>query len=91
LADSLPVAQVGSNDAHIFWSVGIGGTEFPGCTANDFRRALVDRKTQPLTLPGIFAAKNLVGWILHYDLKRAGWVPSNPQPHMPLMLARFSQ
>jgi predicted metal-dependent phosphoesterase TrpH len=91
LADSLPVAQVGSSDAHIFWSVGIGGTEFPGRTAADFRRALIDRKTWPLTLPGIFAAKNLVGWILHYGLKRAGWITSNPQPHLPLVLARFTQ
>ncbi len=90
LADSLPIAQVGSSDAHIFWSVGLGATEFSGRTAADFRRALIDRKTRPLTLPGIFAAKNLVGWILHYSLKRAGWVTSNPQPHMPLMLARFS-
>ena len=36
LADSLPIAQVGCSDAHIFWSVGIGATEFPGPTAGRF-------------------------------------------------------
>jgi hypothetical protein len=89
LADTLHIAQIGSSDAHIFWSAGVGLTEFPSHTAADLRRALIERKTHAVTVPGIFAAKNLAGWVPQYLLKRAGWVTSNPQPHKPLVLARI--
>ncbi len=48
LADALPVAQVGSSDAHMFWMIGAGATRFPGRSAQDLRRALEARQTRPV-------------------------------------------
>jgi predicted metal-dependent phosphoesterase TrpH len=87
--DTLPLAQVGNSDAHIFWTVGIGMTEFPGRSAEDLRRALLERTTRALTRPGVLAVKPILGWPGHYLMKRAGWVISNAQPHLPLRFARM--
>jgi|GEM_PF-402470 len=49
LADTLPVARVGSSDAHMFWMIGAGATLFPGRSAQDLRQALEARQTQPVS------------------------------------------
>jgi predicted metal-dependent phosphoesterase TrpH len=36
----LPLARIASSDAHVYWAIGAGKTEFPGVTAGDLRDAL---------------------------------------------------
>ena len=46
-AHVLKVAATGSSDAHHAQLVGTAWTEFPGSTAEDLRRAILDRTTTP--------------------------------------------
>jgi predicted metal-dependent phosphoesterase TrpH len=46
-ADTLPLAQVASSDAHTAAMIGAAVTHFEGGTARDVRRALQRRATQP--------------------------------------------
>jgi hypothetical protein len=46
-ADSLPLAQIASSDAHIASMIGAGVTHFEGSTVRDLRRAIQRRATQP--------------------------------------------
>lgn len=45
-ADEFGLARVGNSDAHTADAIGRGWTTFPGCTADDLRRAIVARETQ---------------------------------------------
>ena len=43
----LGLPAVGNSDAHVLEGVGTGWTWFPGTSAGDYRRAIVERTTQP--------------------------------------------
>jgi predicted metal-dependent phosphoesterase TrpH len=42
------LAETGGSDAHFLISIGSGLTLFPGHTAEDFRRSILERTTMPL-------------------------------------------
>ncbi len=86
-ADTLDVAQVGSSDAHFFWGIGTGTTHFPGTTAMDLRRAILDRTTSTNLGKGWVTFLPVNGWIWHFTLRRLGWVTENHEPELPLTLA----
>ena len=44
-AESYGLAKVGNSDAHAVEAIGTGWTTFPGRTADDLRRAIVERRT----------------------------------------------
>jgi predicted metal-dependent phosphoesterase TrpH len=44
-ADDHGLARIGNSDAHAAEAVGVGYTTFPGRTAEDLRRAIVERRT----------------------------------------------
>ena len=44
-ADRHALARVGNSDAHALDAIGVGWTTFPGRTAADLRRAIVERRT----------------------------------------------
>jgi predicted metal-dependent phosphoesterase TrpH len=44
---SLHLPEVGNSDAHILEHVGTGWTWFPGSSADDYRRAVLDHATEP--------------------------------------------
>ncbi len=90
LAYRLPVAQVGSSDAHILWMIGSGTTYFPGCTAEGVRRALENRTTQAIAGPPSQPAHVLGDWLARYILRRVGWVAWNAGPQFPIRLGRPS-
>jgi predicted metal-dependent phosphoesterase TrpH len=89
LANSLPVAQVGSSDAHMFWMIGKGATRFPGKSAPGLRRALETRQTQPVISPSFPRLNLLTAWLMRYALRAAGWVIGNPAPDRPLAWVRL--
>lgn len=89
LTDSLPVAQVGSSDAHMVWMIGSGATQFPGTSAQDLRRALETRKTHAVHLQSFPRLNLLTSWLMRYVLRGAGWVVGNPAPDHPLVWVRI--
>jgi hypothetical protein len=84
IARQLPVAQVGSSDAHINWMIGHGATQFPGQTAADLRQALVERQTTALGTDQMTMKDMLFGFIPRLVLRYAGWVSWNATPSEPL-------
>lgn len=89
LTASLPIAQVGSSDAHMVWMIGSGATQFPGTSAQDLRRALETRQTQAVILQLHPRLNLLTSWLMRYVLRSAGWVVGNPEPDRPLAWVRI--
>jgi len=89
LADTLPVARVGSSDAHMFWMIGAGATLFSGRSAQDLRQALEARQTQPVSGQSFPRLNLLMAWLMRYALRTAGWVIGNPAPDRPLAWVRI--
>lgn len=72
-------AAIGSSDAHFWQHIGAGYTLFPGETASDLRRALLDRSTRsggqevkptPLPIPAYIAQ---CAWSWFVDPPRRAW------------------
>jgi predicted metal-dependent phosphoesterase TrpH len=91
LAKTLPVAQVGSSDSHVLWTIGQGITVFSGWTVNDLRFALETRRnTIPIGEAASFR-NILLSWLSGYLLRKAGWVRWNSHPDAPITLGRISR
>jgi predicted metal-dependent phosphoesterase TrpH len=69
----LPLARVASSDAHVYWAVGAGRTEFPGITAGDLREALENCTTVPIPFAGKFSAVLYLSWVRRMVLRRLGF------------------
>jgi len=69
LAAELPgIAQVGNSDAHILEAIGLGATEFLGCTAADLLEALWTGATDIRRGAQLGSAHMLGAWALNYVL-----------------------
>lgn len=90
-ASDLPVAKIGSSDAHLFTTIGHGATIFPGDTALDLRRALIERQTTVRRGPTLGVSGFLGSWLPRFLLRVAGWVSWSPTPALPLRLVRLRQ
>jgi predicted metal-dependent phosphoesterase TrpH len=66
LADRLNIAQTASSDAHVLEAIGLGATEFDGCTAQDFLAALQKRETRPRKQKEWNAVRILGSWAANY-------------------------
>jgi predicted metal-dependent phosphoesterase TrpH len=91
LAQSLPLARVGSSDAHVLWTIGQGMTYFNGHSAADVRRALEMRETKVQSLNPSKFIDVAFGWVSGYMLRKAGWIQANASPEAPVTLSRWSQ
>lgn len=89
MADLLPVAQVGSSDAHLLWMVGQGATHFPGRTAADLRHALGNRLTAAVAGEACSPVRLVRQYLYGYLLRRAGWVKGNAGPQDPIKFSRL--
>lgn len=69
----LPFAKVSSSDAHIYWAIGAGRTDFPGRTAQDVRQALENNKTVPVLYEGESSARALLSWARRITMRRFGY------------------
>jgi len=90
LARMLPVAPIGSSDSHLIWTIGRGATNFAGHTSHDLRRALEARSTQVDIGREVQPARLILGWLLGFLLRKAGWIECNFRPSEPVMLGRAS-
>jgi predicted metal-dependent phosphoesterase TrpH len=67
LAEECPgIAQVGNSDAHILQAIGLGATEFLGCTAADLLEALWIGATDVHKSVELSSARMLGTWALNY-------------------------
>ncbi|GAB4519632.1 MAG: CehA/McbA family metallohydrolase [Anaerolineae bacterium] len=85
LAREQGLAEIGSSDAHMLWPIGTGVTTFEGTTAEDLRRALLERTTgvgyraRPWHFP--------LSWVGRQILRRFGFASWSPRlPGGPLGL-----
>ena len=69
----LPFSKISSSDAHIYWAIGAGRTEFPGKTTQDLRDAIENNKTVPLLYEGESSAKALLSWARRIAMRRFGY------------------
>ncbi len=60
------IAQVGNSDAHIVQAIGLGATEFLGCTAADLLEALWIGATDVRRGTELSSARMLSTWALNY-------------------------
>ncbi|MCL4269919.1 MAG: PHP domain-containing protein [Anaerolineales bacterium] len=69
----LPLAKIAASDAHIYWAIGAGRTEFPGETSQDLRVALEQNTTVPVPYEEEFSAKAILSWVHRITLRRFGY------------------
>lgn len=84
----LPLARTAGSDSHVYWTVGIGQTAFPGLSAADLRRALENMATIPIPAPTKFTLAPILGWMGHVILRRFGYVAQNLSPEGPIVIQR---
>jgi predicted metal-dependent phosphoesterase TrpH len=85
----LPLATVGSSDAHMLWMIGMAATHFPGRDAASLRMALGHRTTSLLVRPR--PAHFVASYLKRQLLRMAGlaqWSPS--MPGGPIALRRLT-
>lgn len=75
LADELNLAQTGGSDSHVLFTVGQGITTFPGRTAADLRRALLERTTQAVKMDNLDLLRFLSIWLPGRVWRRVHWAP----------------
>ena len=66
LAERLDIAQTASSDAHVVEAIGLGATEFDGCTAQDLILALQKRETGQRKQKEWNAVRILGSWAANY-------------------------
>ena len=66
LAERLDTAQTASSDAHVVEAIGLGATEFDGCTARDFLAALRKGETRPRKEKEWNTVRILGSWAANY-------------------------
>jgi len=80
----LPFAKVASSDAHIYWAIGAGRTEFSGRTAQDLRRALENNTTVPVHYEGESSARALLSWARRITMRRFGYASDTSSLSSPI-------
>lgn len=90
LAERRRLAQTGSSDSHLFWTIGSGYTRFPGYTALDLRRALEQGATEACSLTEKRTAGYYAGHLCHFGMRKLGWATWAPTPHSDLVIRRLS-
>lgn len=80
----LPFAKIASSDAHIYWAIGAGRTEFPGKTAQDLRLALENNTTVPIPYEGESSARAVLSWVRRMALRRFGYASDAASASSPI-------
>ena len=91
LAIYLPLAKIASSDAHVYWAIGAGRTEFPGETAQDLRNALDHNTTVPIPYEGEFSTRALLSWARRMTLRRFGYASDSTSAAHPINTQKMTQ
>ena len=87
----LPLAQIASSDAHFYWAIGAGRTEFPGETAQDLRNALDNNTTVPIPYMGEFSTKAILSWVRRVTMRRLGYASDSPSATQPIHTQKMTK
>jgi predicted metal-dependent phosphoesterase TrpH len=87
----LPLAKIASSDAHVYWTIGTGRTEFPGETAQDLRNALDQMTTVPIPYKEDFSPKTILSWARHMTLRKLGYASDSKSESQPINIQKMSQ
>lgn len=80
----LPLAKIASSDAHIYWAIGAGRTEFTGKTSNDLRAAIETNTTVPIPYEEEFSARAVLSWVHRITLRRFGFASDSKSITTPI-------
>lgn len=87
----LPLAKTAASDAHVYWAIGVGRTQFRGSSADDLRAALENASTIPIPYEGQMPAPPLLSWIRRIFLRRLGYVSDAVSASSPINTQRFDR
>jgi len=87
----LPLAKIASSDAHVYWAIGAGRTEFPGETAEDLRKALEQNTTVPIPYEGDLSARAILSWVRRMTLRRFGYASDSRSATQPINTQKMTQ
>ena len=87
----LPLAKIASSDAHVYWAIGAGRTEFAGETAQDLRKAIENNTTVPIPYEEEFSAKAIFSWVRRIAMRRFGYASDTSSASQPINTQKLSQ
>jgi predicted metal-dependent phosphoesterase TrpH len=87
----LPLAKIASSDAHVYWTIGTGRTEFPGETAQDLRNALEQMTTVPIPYKEEFSPKTILSWARYMTLRKFGYASDSTSEAQPINSQKMTQ
>jgi predicted metal-dependent phosphoesterase TrpH len=87
----LPLAKIASSDAHVYWAIGTGRTEFPGETAQDLRNALDQMTTVPIPYQEEFSPRTILSWARYMTLRKFGYVSDSKSATQPIDTQKTSR
>lgn len=87
----LPLAKIASSDAHVYWAIGAGRTEFPGKTSQDLRKALEQNTTVPLPYQEEFSAMAILSWARRMTLRRFGYASDSLSASEPINTQKLTE
>jgi len=74
LSAYLPFAKTAGSDAHVYWAIGTGTTEFLGTTAAELRTSLQNATTIPHPYEEDLMRKYIFNWLRRITMRRLGYV-----------------
>lgn len=87
----LPLAKTAASDAHVYWAIGHGRTQFNGSNADELRVALENATTIPIPYEGKFIAPPLLSWLRRITLRRLGYASDTVSATTPVNTQRFDR
>lgn len=87
----LPLAKIASSDAHVYWAIGAGRTEFPGETAKDLRNALENNTTNPIPYKEEFSARAIFSWVRRMTLRKFGYASDTSSASQPINTKKLTE
>jgi predicted metal-dependent phosphoesterase TrpH len=87
----LPLAKIASSDAHVYWAIGAGRTEFIGKTANDLRAAIETHSTLPIPYEEEFSARAVLSWVHRITLRKFGYASDSHHTLAPIATTAFKK
>lgn len=91
LSTYLPLAKIASSDAHVYWAIGAGRTEFEGKTIQDLRKAIENNATVPIPYVEEFSPKAIFSWVRRMALRRFGYASDVTSASQPINTQKMSQ
>jgi predicted metal-dependent phosphoesterase TrpH len=87
----LPLAKIASSDAHVYWAIGAGRTEFDGTTIQDLRLAIENNTTRPIPYEEEFSSKAIFSWVRRIAMRRFGYASDTTSATQPINTQKMSQ